>query len=243
MRKVILGLSLLIGGFLHAQFHVTDGYGNLIENNQLIAYNTTVQSESELRFLVHNTSNEDLIMKVKVDQITNSNGQNVQLCFGALCFFAVNEGNVYPPNYPVVIAPGETNNQYDHFWNGNEGDGTNYPMDYVLKIVQYDANDNLLGEVFTFTYRYDPTLSTTDFNTVSQLGISIKNTMVKDFLQLNVEQNASVELFDLTGKSVGTFKLNQGDQALDLNNLAASVYVAKFTTTEGKKANVRIVKQ
>ena len=58
-------------------------------------------------------------------------------------------------NDNTMLDPGESMGFGDHFYNTDEGDGTNYPLEYVFKFFELNGN----GDPITITYRYDGTAS------------------------------------------------------------------------------------
>ncbi|MDP0995690.1 hypothetical protein, partial [Klebsiella pneumoniae] len=81
------------------------------------------------------------------------------------------------------------------FYNENEGDGTNYPMDFVWRFFQVDENDNEIGESITYTYRFDPNLSVSDIE--NNLGVNLQNTIAENYLKIESVNPLGFEIFSL----------------------------------------------
>lgn len=228
-------------GFAQAQITVnTNGFEIL--NNQEFEYNT-LNTSAELPFIVTNTSEDNPInVKVRVDQVQNSDGTNLQLCFGGLCFFAINQGITYPTNFAVTLEPGQSTTAGDHFWNSNPGDGINYPMVYKLTFVEVDDSGAYLGDLLTFTYRYSPTLGNADL-TPAAVGLAKINTLVTQNIQIETTEAGTIEIMDMSGKTVVNRNLGTGMQTVDFANAQAGMYVARFTNAQSQSAQIKIIKQ
>jgi len=245
MKKIILMAGLFICGIAQAQITVTGHNGQVINNGYEFVTNVlTPQSAAELPLHVTNTSDAPINLKLRIESMQNTNGQNVQFCFGSQCFFNINAGKVVPTNQGpdgMTLAPGASNGNDDHFWNFNPGTGGDVSV--TLSFVQFDSAGVQIGDpLVTFSYRYSPTAGTTDFTALQNMGISLKNTVVNNVLEMEASQSAKLELFSTTGQTVKTAEIKTGTQATDLSGLAAGVYFARFTNSENKSSQIRIVK-
>jgi hypothetical protein len=241
MKKMMLAF-LLTCGFLQAQISVTTN-GGQITNNQVFTFHT-LDLSAELPFIVTNTDPDNPInMKIRVDQIQNSDGTNLQLCFGGLCFFSINTGVIYPTNFPVTLEPGESTVAGDHFWNSNPGDGTNYPMVFRLTFVRVDDNGAYLNDLLTFTYRYSPDLAVSDFSSLQAAGVTKINTLVSQHIQIETTESGTLDIMDLSGKTVVTRQLEAAAHNVDFSGAANGMYVARFTNGRGQSAQIKIIKQ
>lgn len=240
MKKMMLVICLAFG-VAQAQISVHT-QGSEITNNQVFDYNVLTTS-AELPFIVTNTSEDNPInVKVRVDQVLNSDGTNLQLCFGGLCFFAITQGVTYPVNFAVTLEPGQSTTAGDHFWNSNPGDGVNYPMTYKLTFVQVDDNGVYMNDLLTFTYRYGPNLGTSDLSPAA-VGLAKINTLVTQDIQIETTESGRLDILDLSGKTVISRNLQAAVQAVDFSNAQAGVYVARFTNGQNQSAQVKILKQ
>lgn len=241
MKKMMLVICLAFG-MAQAQISVYTN-GSQITNNQLFQFNTTTTS-AEVPFIVTNLSEDTPInIKVRVDQIQNSDGTNLQLCFGGLCFFAINQGMIYPTNFAVTLEPGQSTMAGDHFWNSNPGDGVNYPMFYKFTFVQVDDNGAYMNDLLTFSYQYSPTLGVSDFASMEAAGIAKINTLITNDIVLETTQSGKFEVIDLAGKTIATKVLTPGTETISLSGAASGVYVARFTNESKRTAQLKIVKK
>lgn len=230
MKKIsLLLVFLFFTTFTFAQFNVTDYDDVPILDGDIRAFNSTVESNATLYFWINNESQtDDIFVRIKLESITNGDGSSYQFCFATLCIFDVQEGETYPVSGgPVTIPAGGTNAEFDKFFNENEGDGTNYPMDFVWKFFQVDADDNEIGESITFTYRFDPNLSVSDYE--NNLGVSLLNTISSDFLNIESQNNLDFEILSLNGQLINNGQLESGSNKIATSNLNSGLYFIRFS--------------
>src|SRR5690606_27533073 len=98
------------------------------------------------------------------------------------------------------------------------------------------------NEIISFGYKYQSTMNTDNFEALKNMGIVVNNTVVKNNLNIDATANASVQLYDITGKLVRTAKIENGSQAIDLSGLNSAVYIAKFKTEDNRATQIKIVK-
>ena len=163
----------------------------------------------------------------------------MQLCFG-LCYDPIAVGQNYPPgNEVVTIQPGQNQmEEGDKFLNYNDGGGN--IIDYVFRFYQVDAGGNEIGDDLTFTYRYDPLLSTADNKLVKA---NIASTVVRDVLTIEATEEASVVVYDIRGRVVSNQKLIVGTNNISMASLPSQVYLVQLTNDRGASQAVKIVKQ
>lgn len=243
MKKTSLLFALLfLAGIASAQFTVEDYNGVPILDGDVRGVNTTDPAIATLYFWINNESTtDDILIKIKQESITNSDGSSYQFCFGMLCIFDVQEGQVYPADgIPIMIPAGGTNPQYDKFQTENEGDGTNYPIDYVWKFFQVDEDDNEIGESITFTYRYDPLLSVNDLE-AANLGVILHNTIAARTLRVESINTLMFEIFNLNGQMINTDHISSGISDINTSNLNAGVYFIRFTDGSNNTSTMKFV--
>lgn len=202
----------------------------------IIPFETT-GTNAYLNFRVKNTSTTTLDIKIKCIGLVNATGSNFELCYGGSCFDSVALNGVYP-DYVNTLAPGQSNpSQGDHFVNFNPGTGG--VMDFVFSVYALGFEANAI----TFTYRYDPNLSVHALEGLSNLGISISNTVIADDFSFSATDKGNVSVFNLNGQLVKELNFSEGSQTVNLSNLNTSMYIARFTNAEGVSSNVKIIKQ
>lgn len=245
MKKIFLLLSVLFLNFAIAQspMTVTKIDGTPITDGQIITFDSTVINVATLGFYVHNNSNADIDVRIKCLSLTGT-GTGMQLCFGGLCYNNVIAGNSYPA-FPVTIAAGQTNTQFDHFYNSNQDTGGATMKDYTFKFYQVNANGTEVGNSVTFTYRYNPTLSVnnvTAFNQLENMGVNLKSNVLGNTLSIEASKNNLLTIYDLNGKLIKTETLNLGANTVDVSNLNKGMYILNFKNEDGKSASLKAIK-
>lgn len=237
MKKITYSLFfsfLFLTSFAQVEFKKSDG--TIITNGMIIPFETT-GTTAKLNFRIKNISTTSQDIKIKCIGIVNATGSNFELCYGGACFESIAVNGVYP-DYSYPLAPGESNPpQGDHFMNGSVGTGG--IVDYVFSVYALGSEANAI----TFTYRYAPNLSINTFEGLSNLGISVTNTVVTDELSFSALEKGNVSLFNLNGQLVKELNFSEGSQTINLSNLNTSMYIARFTNAEGVSSNVKIIKQ
>lgn len=247
MKKLISTLFVLIAGFTFAQdFTVTNGDNGVITDGEVLSFNT-LGEDAYIHILVQNTSSEDLYFKLKAESRENTDGTNVNFCFGDQCLFSFNPG-VYVPTTiydALTIVPGGTNDISNKFFNMNPGDGENYPMIFEFGLYQYETpdQDQTTGtKVLGFSYQYSPNASTPNM-TLQKLGVQVNNTLVNNEFTFTTTSVMTMDLFDINGRNIASKNVNEGTNLYNVAGLNAGVYIAKFTDKQGQTASVKIVKQ
>lgn len=243
MKKIIILVFCAISLPSIAQFTVSRLDGTPIVNGQTITVNGISAQVAEIKFKVRNTSTtDDINIKIKVEQIINGTGADFQLCFGDLCFFSVTPGNSYPPNFPVTLGPGETNGNFDHFWNTNLGDGVN-PISYILKFYQVNDSGVEIGDNITITYRYDGTLSTNEFNSLTDLGIEVPRTLIENEFTFSSIKNGLANVYGINGNLIKSASFLSGLNSIDMSSCSTGLYFIVFDDLLGKKSTIKVQKK
>lgn len=244
MKKIILFAGLLLAGITQAQIVTVTGDGQTITEGQTITVTGVSEQEADLKLVVTNLTNETINVKLRMNTITNnSNGDQVQFCFGGLCFFNVTQGSSVPPavsGWP--IAAGGNNGNGDHFWNFGPSDVAGSPITYNMSFIRVAEDGTVLDTLLTFNYVYQPAMATTDFASLKSLGIVLNNTIVANNLDLTASQPATLNLHSVTGQHIKTVAIAEGTQSVDVSGLSAAIYIATFTNSDNQSSSIRIVK-
>lgn len=243
MKKLsLLFTFLFVTTFTNAQFTVTDYDGVQILDGDIRGFNSTLASDATLYFWINNQSpDDDIFIKIKLESITNSDGSAFQFCFGTLCIFDVEEGQTYPTSgFPETIPAGGTNPQFDKFQNENEGNGSDYPIDYVWKFFQVDGDGNEIGESITFTYRFDPNLSVLDFD--NNLGVTLQSTVVNEFIDVESVNPVNFEIFSVNGALIKKGQVDSGINSISIPNFKTGLYFIRFSDNNSKSTFKFVVK-
>jgi hypothetical protein len=246
MKKAILILfsTFLFTGTLFSQMTLVsyDGFGGgnteEIFDGDILMYN---QVGDVIYFSIENSSSDPINVKIKVEEITNTDGSEVQFCIGGNCLVQIDEGTIYPiSGNPIeVAAGGNTMQQFDHFQNDNAGDGSNYPMDYVFKFFQVDEDDNEIGNPITFTYRFDPNLSVSGFE--NNLGVTLQNTLAIDLLTVRSMKSLNFEILNINGQLMDFSRIDSGINNLNVSNFNPGVYFIRFADENGNTTTMKFV--
>lgn len=245
MKKIILAAVLFVSAFAQAQIEVWNDDVQL-ENNATYTY-STYGVAAKMHLMVMNNTEAPIYVKLKMVQTTNNTlGTGVQFCYGQLCYENAPEGTMAPTGghtSATKINPGGTNGTTDYFYNNTQGDVVGQPIIYKMALVHIDAAGAQIGDpIITFTYKYDPLASTTDFASLERMGISVKNTVVKNTLDITANQNAKLQIVNINGQTITNYAVTSGSQSVDLSAVATGVYFARFTTEENKTGQIKIVK-
>lgn len=244
MKKIILAAALFVSVFAQAQIEVWNDEVQL-ENDATYTYSTLGVS-TKMHFLVINNGTQTVNVKLKMEQIDNGTGADVQFCYGGYCFATAPVGTLAPPGAPseyTEVPAGGSSGAENYFYNNFAGTNTSLPVSYRMALVYIDATGAQTGEpIISFTYKYDATASITDFNALEQMGIVVNNTIVKNTLDITANQNAKMQIVNINGQIVKSTAVVNGSQSIDLSTVAAGVYFARFTTEENKTAQIKIVK-
>ncbi|MFY8214621.1 MAG: T9SS type A sorting domain-containing protein [Flavobacterium sp.] len=239
MKNKIAFVLLLAVTSLQAQITLSKHDGTIISNNQVLSYNSLEYSQASFEFFVRNVGNASTRVLIECVSTTNTDGTGFELCFGNQCLSEVSAGNSYP-DAPVVLAPNGVNGNFDHFYNSNPGNGQ--IMDLVFRFYQVDLNGNEISNSITFTYRYNPNLATDSFSALAAMGVRLQSTTLQNQLEVNADKSMQVELVDIAGKIVQQATINQGVNLVDVAQLSAGVYIARFKDNQGASSSIKVVK-
>lgn len=247
MKKIFSTIFVLMAGFASAQdFIVTNGENGEITEGEVFAF-TTLGSDANIHIQIHNQSDQNLYFKLKAESRENTDGTNVNFCFGEVCLYSFNPGVYVPPTVydALTIAPGAVNDINDKFFNMNPGDGENYPMTFEFGLYQYNTpdQDQTTGtKVLSFSYQYSATASTPNM-TLQKLGVQVNNTLVSNEFSFTTNSTMSMELFDINGRNVASQNFSEGTNIYNVSGLNAGVYIARFTDKNNSSASIKIVKK
>ena len=244
MKKFLLFIGIITFSGVNAQLVVTKGDDTPINNNEVIGFAVT-GSASQLNYKLKNISNQEIYAKVKCTGLVNTDGTNFQFCLDQ-CYNFVTVGQTYPfgagaPLYETISA-NSTNFAGFNFKNYN----TTNQADYSFRFFQVDINGNPIGTPINFTYRYDTALSVAEIekvNSLKGLGINLKTNSVTEIMDFENTQNATMKIYDLSGKMVLENQLFIGTQSIQVSGLNTGIYMASFTNVEGKNVTVKVVKR
>ncbi|AXG73490.1 T9SS C-terminal target domain-containing protein [Flavobacterium arcticum] len=245
MKKIILIAGLLLCGIAQAQITVT-GNGEAITEGQTFTFNTLDAETATLDLHFTNTSTESVNIKMKVLSISNNTaGTSLQFCIDPQCFFSISEGSTVPsnPQSGLTLEAGASSTGDNHFWSSYTGDNESMSVSYTLAIITVDGSGNELNQLISFNYVYSSTANINDFEALQNAGISLESTIIKNNMEINAQQNASLELYNMNGQLIKSVTISTGNQSIDLSSLSSAIYIARFATEDNKTSQIRVVKQ
>ncbi|MBA5629678.1 T9SS type A sorting domain-containing protein [Moheibacter lacus] len=249
MKKFILSavVGLSVMGFSNAQnqdfrlmdMHHTNEYDDDTEINEgdVVIFNTSVYEEAKLQFLTYNDGTETIGIQVECTGLTNTDGDSMELCYGE-CYYGIDTFIPYPTLGPVPVQPGQHQPiMADYFSNT---DGNSDLVEYQFRFFQLDSEGFEIPDTsLNFTYRYDGTMATSDVNSIAIA--EVYPTVAKGFTNVDLKENAKVQIVNLQGKVVKSLELNAGQSTLDLSGFAAGVYIIQFKGTSGLTTMKKVV--
>lgn len=244
MKKIILSaLVLLTFSFSTvAQFTVSKADGTAVTNGQTLTFNSILYAQASLALKITNTAATAINVRIKCQNMINTDGQLMEVCFGPDCYGTTAIGNVFPASGSVNITTGGVDTSA-HFFNNDLGISLSAPVDYVFKIYQVDDFGSQMGTPFIFTYRYDATLSNNTVGGLSTKSVTIKSTTIDNNLDLEVNSKSDFTIYDLNGKLVLANKLDYGMQSVDVSNLSSGLYLINFIDEKADAFSLKFVKK
>lgn len=248
-KKMIYGfLALFAFASMSAQnqsYVVSDNEGVPYENNSIHVFNiygTGEQfEEAKLHLFLENLDfDNDIYVRAEIVQIINTDGSLAQFCIGGPsgeCFSSVSEGSYYPIIEGGIVYKGDNWGIFDYFVNLDP----NNLAEYKIRFVQTDGDGNEIPNTnFFISYRYDENyMGVSDVQSVAIA--EVYPTVAKGFTNVNLKENAQVQIVNAEGRTVKTFSLKSGQSQLNLSGLSAGVYWVTFKGDSGKTTHTRIV--
>ncbi|NDI97951.1 T9SS type A sorting domain-containing protein [Flavobacterium sp. LaA7.5] len=220
---------------------ITDGY--TYSTNSL---DTESGEGGYMPIQVTNNTAEDIYVKLKMDSFENASGNEnfIFFCFGEQCYFSVSEGSTVPEDINAAkISAGSHNPNADHFANAYAGDVAEQDVIYNMSLVQYNPDGTEGDVIMSFSFRYTTAAGIEDVTGLNNIGITLNSTVVTDNLDIDAKNDAKLEVYDLNGKLVKNTIIKSGTQSIDFSNLSSSIYIARFTNSENKVSQVKLVKK
>lgn len=251
MRKTLLFAGTLLFSLIaQAQnFHIEEANnpndiylsGDIVEVGEL---EDVITGAGRFKFKVRNNSEDVIHVRAKLVEVLNGKPdeerQNLDFCFAVMCYDKITLGTVYPTGGQYAeIEPDDTHkdNDTDYITNYYEpADGG--VVDYTFRF--FEVNDDLeeIGDPLLLTYRYNPTLSTPDFNADFAL---LKSTILKDVMELELESDATLSMYDMSGREVLNRNLTSGAHHVALPSLSSNMYFIQLSNREGAKQTFKVI--
>ncbi|EDM44181.1 hypothetical protein SCB49_04110 [unidentified eubacterium SCB49] len=239
MKIKFLLFSVVLAAFsANAQYTVKDAEGNEINDGDLIAVNSFADEGATITFFV--TNDTGATIRSSVEYVSTDVGGEIQLCYGAQCYDAIEVGNSYPPaNSPQIIEAGATTGPGNHFMY-NEITNPQY-SNHEFRFYLVDESGADIGNDLNFTFRYDPDLGLDAVQ--SQLGITMESTMIGNTIALSSQKNATMQIFDINGRLMQTNLIESGAQNIDVSGLASQLYIVNFKGLNGESQSIKVLKK
>lgn len=236
MKIKLLAISLFFCGLSQAQFTFSRTDGTPITNGSVVTFGSSGNS-SKLNFRLTNTSNVPLDIKIKCTSLVNAPGTSFELCYAGTCNDFVVLNGVYP-DYENLLNPGQSNPPVgEHFVNYNAGNGQIQEYGFSVYALGFEQN------AINFVYRFDPNLfSTTGFDALQNLGITLNSTRINDMLSFDSQVNGNLSIVSVTGQEVIRTSFSEGNQNINTTSLASGLYIAQFKTNTGETGTIKIIK-
>lgn len=248
MKKIIIVITFFYSALSFSQMTMKKLDGTPILNGDVLTFTSlgdpdtpATSDPAYLGLKIYNSAANNINVKMKLISMTNADGNNLQFCIDPVCVGTISVGSSYPSSQSSIIPANGQNGNFDHFINGNPGNGTSN-VEYVLKFYMVNSFGGEVGTSITFTYRYSPNLGVAT-NGLANTGINVKSTLVNSQVEFDATSNGKAELYDINGRMVTTVNYISGYNYVDVSNLNAAVYILNFTNGEGKKAALKIIKK
>ena len=228
LYSILFFCSLLLNSQNEFAFIIESDDGELVQNNQVLEFNSVQYPNASYIFFVRNLTSEAINVRAEVLSISGTDGSMMEFCFGE-CYFGVDLNTPYPLNSFITIEPGETQTSVgDHFFNQDPGDGTN-PVSFQFRFYMVDNDGNevmsipeLMTDYFV-TYQYQAQSFSIDENFSENLVIFLD----QKILTISTSLEYAISLFDISGKNILTYQLNEGVNSIDVSNIADGIYVLR----------------
>lgn len=248
MKKIFLSTVFTLFAvlvFAQREYKVADLDGNEYENNTTFVFNVhgtfaDPLEEAKLHLFISNNTSHDIYIRGQIVEMVNTDGSLAQFCIGGPsgnCFNPLNTDTFYPVTEGGVMYANSNWGMFDYFINL---DDTNLAQ-YTVRFSQTDGTGNEIeGTDFTFTYLYDE--DGMGVNDVQSRSIAeVYPTVAKGFTNVNLKEDANVQILNIEGRVVKNLSLKKGQSQLDLNGLSAGVYWVTFKGVSGVNTNIRVL--
>jgi len=247
MRKIlIIASALLFSVASQAQnFHIENANdssdvlsnGDVVEVGEL---GDLITKKGFFDFKIRNNSEETIKVQAKLVEIENGDPIALEFCFAVDCYTGIVLDQVYPTDDQYAeIEAGQTHidTNTDHIVNFFEPENGE-PVEYTFKF--FEINDDLeeIGEPFYITYKYNPSLSTPDYEANFA---ALNSTILNDSMRINLEEEANLSMYDMSGRKVFDQNLTSGSHQINLPNLSSNMYFVQVSNKEGATQTFKVI--
>ena len=221
--------TLIVNSQNEFAFVIESEDGELVQNNQVLEFNSVQYPNASYTFFVRNLTSESINVRAEVLNISGTDGSMMEFCFGE-CYFGLDLNTPYPLNSYVTIESGATQTSIgDHFFNQDPGDGTN-PVSFQFRFYMVDLEGNevisipeLMTDYFV-TYQYQAQ----SFSLTENFSENLEIFLDQKILSIATQFEYTISLLDISGKNILTYQLDEGVNLIDISNIVNGIYILRF---------------
>lgn len=225
---------------VQAQFTAATNEGVPITDGSVFTYNQTGDTNGLFTFNITNNAPQAIHMKLEFVSMQNTDGSGTYLCLFGVCLppggITVGESYTGPEN---EIAPGATSTTDNHFYNTDEGDGTNYPVEYVFRLYQEEDTGKETSESITFTYRYDPNYNAVEDEQI--LPFKLYPNVTSSVVNIEVSSDVKGLLMDTQGRILSEYHFTEGKNTIDVSALPSQLYYLLLSDVNNQQSIAKII--
>jgi len=225
MKKIITLFSLSIGIISFSQVELHRGGQPLgstitIDSNSVFDHFSLGEFPNSIVYIVNTGATDERVTYQRIRR-HHTEGWSDEVCDDVMCFDIGNINIWNRPLNPLLIISANDSSVFTPFTypNGNNG------CSIYTYIIKY-GNDEQFADSVQVTYTVDGVdcfLSDNEIET--SLEYSVYPNPANSVLNISIfENNTSISLFDLVGKTVTEMELVNGNNTLNIENLNAGVY-------------------
>lgn len=165
----------------------------------------------------------------------------------ALCFTVDLDFVLYEGTCDNLIKLDCATDIFQYFAESEIYDNLKIGTQYYVRVYEYNQNNNINANDITFGVRIPPTNSNSIDEIMEDNHISIAPNPFNEKLMIQVnnailDENASFQIFNITGQLVYSNKLNTSTIAIETNNWPSGLYIYKYQIQNANYSG-KIVKQ
>lgn len=240
MQKILLIVSCLFVGLsnLNSQTSIqlsNNSAGGIISNNDIIYEDVTTGGQSHIYIALRNIGSSIKTFALKRTDVVLNPGADAYFCFGGQCFPTTT--TMTPEDSYVTLDPNELDPPQSLYYDENIAEGYS-----EIKYELFDVNNT--SDVLTFTFKFNPNLTSIKNNTSLFSSISdvypnpaINNAQITFNSKVNTNE-ATINITNSLGAIVSSknIHLSVGKNLinLDFDNLSSGIYFATITSMNTK---------
>lgn len=240
MRKTLLIVSCLFVGLSNTNSQTAiqlsnNSAGGIISNNDIIYEDVTTGGQSHIYIALKNIGSSAKTFALKRTDVVLNPGADAYFCFGGQCFPTTT--TMTPVDSYVTLDPDQLDTPQSLYYDENVAEGYS-----EIKYELFDVNNTT--DVLTFTFKFNPLLSSIKNNTSLLSSISeiypnpaINNAHITLNSKINTKE-ATIHITNSLGAIVSSknVHLSIGKNVINLNfdNLSSGIYFATISSMNTK---------